>query len=320
MFADTDLLALKEKEQSMRQKKENKYYRCKQRDAKLYEQIREAYLPHVTLAKIAMLNHPHHTQGNEAMNTSVMSYAPKSKTFCKTKSLETRVGIAAGVMILGYEKLWIRIFDALKLEMDTALLHSLQSRDVKKNRKAATQKTTTGKKRRRDGEYTRNNKRHAAQMHDLKTGKTYGAGVALATAKKVATKETSAAERNPQGTRLEDWKCPYFHPLYCTVRGHKSMANDQCGVHGKSKEELKSILAIIKADALQQALARVKGELLFYFVLSIIEFFLTNFNVHIELNWIYSLLCYIQETEPIKRVLVLRSGHVGTGLQRNQKK
>ena len=123
VFADTDLLALKEKEQSMRQKKENKYYRCKQRDAKLYEQIREAYLPHVTLAKIAMLNHPHHTQGNEAMNTSVMSYAPKSKTFCKTKSLETRVGIAAGVMILGYEKLWVRIFNALQLEMDTALLH-----------------------------------------------------------------------------------------------------------------------------------------------------------------------------------------------------
>ena len=29
VFADTDLLALKEKEKNLRQKKENKYYRCK---------------------------------------------------------------------------------------------------------------------------------------------------------------------------------------------------------------------------------------------------------------------------------------------------
>ena len=104
-------------------------------------------------------------------------------------------------------------------------------------------------------------------MHNLKTGETYGAGVALATAKKVATKETSASERNPPGTILADWKRPYFHPLYCTTHGHKSMASDKYGVHGKSKEQLKVILVEIKAHAIKQALTRVEGKFLFFVLL-----------------------------------------------------
>ena len=99
-------------------------------------------------------------------------------------------------------------------------------------------------------------------MHGLKTGKTYGVGVALETVKKVATKQTSASERNLPVTKLVDWKCVHFHPLYCTIRDHKSRASDQCGAHGKSKEELKGILVEIKADAIKQALARVEGKLL----------------------------------------------------------
>ena len=74
-------------------------------------------------------------------------------------------------MIFGYEGLWKMIFSALQMEMDETLDHLLQRYDVKNNRKAVSQKTTTGKKQRRDGEYTKNNERHTSQMHDLKTRK-----------------------------------------------------------------------------------------------------------------------------------------------------
>jgi len=84
------------------------------------------------------------------MNTSVASYAPKTKTFCKTKSLETRVSITGGIMIVGYEKLWRMIYDELGLEMDNDLIHSLRLRDSKKNRKAAVQKTKSGKRKRQE--------------------------------------------------------------------------------------------------------------------------------------------------------------------------
>ena len=261
VFADTDLDALKEKEKNLREKKANKYYRNKERDAKLYSQLRECYSPHITVEKLTMLCHVWNTQTNEAMNTSVASYAPKTKTFCKTKSLETRVGIAAGIMIVGYEKLWRMIYDELGLEMDNDLIHSLRLRDSKKNRKAAGQKTKSGKRKRREGEYARNKEKHAAQMYDMKTGKTYGAGIAMKAAKKTASKETSAAARNPEGTPLLEWKCPYYHPNYCTTLGHKGAASKHCAMKGKSKEELAVIKNEILKEAVEKALSSsTKGE------------------------------------------------------------
>ena len=82
-----------------------------------------------------MLNHSYDTQKNEAMNNSVASYAPKSKTFSLSNSLECRVAIAAGVQICGYTCLWSKIFDSLELSMDDNLRASLDDRDKKKAKK-----------------------------------------------------------------------------------------------------------------------------------------------------------------------------------------
>ena len=72
------------------------------------------------------------------MNNSVQCYAPKTKTFCRTTSLETRVGIAAAVMALGYEEFWTRVFLELGLDMDDSLASSLRARDQKKGKKSET--------------------------------------------------------------------------------------------------------------------------------------------------------------------------------------
>ena len=94
------------------------------------------------------------------------SYAPKTETFSKTKSLEIRVGIAAAIMILGYERMWSRMFGSVGLTVDYAFLHSLKYHDRKKNSKAAVQRTMCGKKRRRDEDYSKNTQKHPAQMND----------------------------------------------------------------------------------------------------------------------------------------------------------
>ena len=96
----------------------SKYYHCKERDSKLFEKMRISYLPP---EKIIMISHVWHTQTNETMNTLVASYTPKTKNFCKTMSLETRVGISAGVMIARYAKLWQMIYEELGLESATHL-------------------------------------------------------------------------------------------------------------------------------------------------------------------------------------------------------
>ena len=51
---------------------------------------------------------------------------------------------------------------------------------------------------RRAKEYAANKQSHIEQMNDAKTGKTYGAGVALKEAKKKAKETLTADARNPK--------------------------------------------------------------------------------------------------------------------------
>ena len=88
--------------------------------------------------------------------------------------LETRVGIVAVIMILGYEKTWARIFKAVGLTIYSAFLRSLKARNRKKNIKASIQRTIGGKKRKRDGKYLKNTQTHIAQMNDKKRARLTG--------------------------------------------------------------------------------------------------------------------------------------------------
>ena len=127
IFTTTDLDALKEKEKNLRAKEDSKYFRSKEIDSKLYKQVMESMRPYLTDDKLKMLQHPWSTQLNEAMNNSIASFAPKTKTFCCTMSLKTRVGIAAAIQGLGYQVFWNRVFQELGLTMDDAFDTSLES-------------------------------------------------------------------------------------------------------------------------------------------------------------------------------------------------
>ena len=132
VFSTTDLNALKEKEKNLKTKVNSKYFRSKINDQKLYNQITECVRPYLTDDKLRMLNHPWSTKLNEALNNQIASHAPKTKTFCRTMSLKTRVGIAAAVQALGYQEFWTRIFNELGLDMDASFAASLKARDTKK--------------------------------------------------------------------------------------------------------------------------------------------------------------------------------------------
>ena len=92
-------------------------------------------------------------------------------------------------------------------------------------------------------------------MNDMKTGNTYGAGVALSTATKQANAKLTSKVRNPKGTPVEQLRCPYHHRLYCNVLGHTSAASKQCFCHEKSKEERKVILLAIRDSKIEEELA-----------------------------------------------------------------
>ena len=75
-------------------------------------------------------------------------------------------------------------------------------------------------------------------MDDAKTGKVYGAGVVLATAKKQAKKKLTAAICNPKGTPKHLQQCAYY-PHNCSVLKYLTAGNKGCGVNNKSPDERK---------------------------------------------------------------------------------
>ena len=258
VFETTDLEALKEKEANLKDKKANAYFRCKIKDARLYEQIRQIIAPYLSDDKLRMLHHLWSTQLNEAMNNSVGAYASKTKNYCRTLSLQTRVAIAAGVMCVGYLELWTRIFNEVGLNMDNVFASSLRARDKKKYNKDTGQKSKKGKVRRRKDFMVKFGTMQQEQQADAKTGKTYGSGVALATAKKQATANLAAKTRNPEGTPKSQMKCSYHHPDYCTVLGHTTAGSKECGVHCKTGEERKQILVVLRKLEIDQQLQSVQ--------------------------------------------------------------
>ena len=77
------------------------FYRCKEKDKKLYSQMSSIYSQFIEEKKLKQCRHGWSTQSNESMNTSIAAYAPKSKTYSKTMSLTNRTCIAIGVKNLG---------------------------------------------------------------------------------------------------------------------------------------------------------------------------------------------------------------------------
>ena len=97
---------------------EKGYYRDRERDKQLYDDMMAAYAPYITSEALTQVNHLWHTQKNEAMNTSVSSLAPKGKTYSMTYSLLTRVSIAAGTSIAGHEQFWKSVSSDLHFTFD----------------------------------------------------------------------------------------------------------------------------------------------------------------------------------------------------------
>ena len=237
---------MKLREKTMSERTERGYYRSKQDHEELYWQIMEEYSRFITRPMLLQLNHTWSTQKNEAMNTSVASAAPKTKHYCATNSLLTRVGIAGASQVIGHAKFWSMVCDEFDFKMDANLLSILTQRDEHKRRKNIRQGTLEGKRKRSTKKHEKINAEHKSYMDNYKDGCAYQTGIAVAAAKKSLPK---AGEWNPEGTPKELYKCPYYHPLYCTALGHTSCANKDCGMKVKTKAERDAALKVILAEA-----------------------------------------------------------------------
>lgn len=78
----------------------DKFYRCKDKDAALCKELKEAIAPHISLEKLREVAHAMDTNVNESLNNAVAWLAPKNKTCSGSKSLRNRISIAVGVHLV----------------------------------------------------------------------------------------------------------------------------------------------------------------------------------------------------------------------------
>ena len=124
----------------------------------------------------------------------------------------------------------------------------LRSRDRKKEKARIVQRSKEGKIRRSQSKTAKQNDAHKTQLDAYKEGTFYESGVAMSLAKKTL----KAVARNPKGTPPGQWRCPYYHPLYCTLLGHSSCGSTACGMKLKSKVERAAALKVITAEQIEE--------------------------------------------------------------------
>jgi len=156
----------------------NGKYRSKEIHGKLFVHLQTVMGTYMTEEKLRQLHHGYSTQGNEAMNQSVASYAPKTKTYSTTMSLHNRVKMAASIQIVGHVEFWKQVYNELQMEMpkETASFHKYRQ-TVKRSGKLRTEQTAV--KRQRTEQY--HEKMKKALVADEKAKRkgmgTYGSGV-----------------------------------------------------------------------------------------------------------------------------------------------
>ena len=260
IFTPADLEEMKNRERVMMERNDRGYYRCKVKDKKLYDEIMGVYSRFITPDMLMQLNHMWSTQKNEAMNTSVSSYAPKNKHYSGTDSLLTRVGIAGACQVIGYAAFWTKVYQAYLADIDPNLLSILSLRDEKKLKSNAHAGTKEGKSKRSRKNHEKINKTQKEYTEGYAAGLQYEAGIALRIAKNSLPK---AKDRNPPGTPTHLLKCAYYHETNthcCNVLGHTACSSQFCDMKKKTKEERKEALSYIEKEKIDAKLKSMASE------------------------------------------------------------
>ena len=255
---------LKKLEIIMMERTDKGYYRCKIQHEEFYNECMLAYAKYCKPEMLKMLMHTFSTQKNESLNHAVATLAPKGKDYSQSEALRTRVMLVAAAQIVGHYSLWKRLFSIFDIQLDENLVRHLKMRDLNKGKRQIFQRTKEYKSSRSTNRYAKFAEAHRSQLEDTKTGAKYESGIAV----KIAKKNIKAApKRNPEGTLPSDWKCPYYHSLFCTKTGHKDCRSGDCQMYGRTKEERNEALAFIMEEAITDAVEvnTTKGKSYFFY-------------------------------------------------------
>jgi hypothetical protein len=154
-----------------------RFYRSKEKDAKLYSLLVDKVGRFVTLPRLKECAHQMDTQVNESFNNTVAWMAPKNKVYCGSCSLTNRLGIAVGIKSLGLVEYFKRLFVRLGINMTPNVRHYLQVKDKSRYARLAKNKTKEQKKARLSSRYDKQREDEAtAKKERSKREGTYKTG------------------------------------------------------------------------------------------------------------------------------------------------
>jgi hypothetical protein len=218
--------------ESMEQRKRIiKYYRCKQKDAKLYNLLSQKLERFISLERLVELAHGMDTNANEAFNQTCTWFSPKNKVFAGSGSLHNRLSMAVGVNSLGYNKFFTALFSKLGIAVTDNVAHYLRLKENNRVKRIAKTKT-------KDAKLAKNSNKRAKQVSDTRIAKTqfhklqgtykkgmnvddpYGEQAALDEA---ARKPAARAKSTTTGGNASSKYCEY-----CGRKGHATTKHNKC--------------------------------------------------------------------------------------------
>ena len=113
------------------------YYRCKDTDFDIYNDLKEKYLRQITPTKMKELIHELDTQKNESMNTLVSYHIHKNRNLSRSNEIFTRLAYIVGMNNVGKKEMVARILERCEISTDNvSLLAHLDIEDNSKKRKS----------------------------------------------------------------------------------------------------------------------------------------------------------------------------------------
>ena len=202
-----------------------RYYRCKTKDGDLYQALASIVDKYITFNRLKEIAHGMDTNANESINNIISYFAPKNRVYCATRLLQTRIGIAIGIISLGFRPYFQRLFKELGIAMPSSVLHYLEVRDnhrikcLLKATKASTKKIRMQRK----FELLKKDEEDAKQQRDKRDG-TYKSGghMAIEGGFDGIEQETSSKPSSTAKKRV----CPF-----CGLAGHVTTRSKKCKKH-----------------------------------------------------------------------------------------
>ena len=144
---------MRKEESEEERKTSSKFYCDKTIDKELYEWLSELVGNFTTKEKLDEVDHGMDTNINESLNSIVAWIAPKSKSYSGTISLKTRIFIAIGIHLAGFESFFLKLYESMAIEVMPGIAYYLKMQQKGRDRRLLRAKETETKKRRRRKQY-----------------------------------------------------------------------------------------------------------------------------------------------------------------------